>query len=148
MYTRGRFLSRISPFDLLEELPQGRRRGFVLEGLALVNDGTEGTLISRRVSDDWYHLRYLTWFEDPQGTAESDNRVTLRANGSPIGENFQTLIVPYIGRRHRIRVWGLIPPLSLFELLYLNNSGFNHTPQVIVSGFRSKYPNALDSEGP
>lgn len=129
-------------------LKAGRRRGFILRGQALANDGTEVLLISRRLSEDYYHLRYLTFFDDAGLGQESDNRVIIRANGSPIGEYFTVLILPYIGKRHLIQLSGVAPPLSLFEVSYLNNGGLNHTPELVITGFRSHSPDGLDVEGP
>jgi len=131
-----------------EPPPAGRRRGFIFRGQALSNDGTETVLISRRLSEDYYHLRYLTFFDDAGLGLESDNRVVIRANGSPIGEYFTVLIVPYIGKRHLIQLAGVAPPLSLFEVLYLNNGGLNHTPELVITGFRSHTSTGLDAEGP
>lgn len=148
MYTRGRFLSRISPYGLMEEPPVGRRRGFILRGQALSNDGAETILISKRLSEDWYHLRFLTFFDDPNVVQESDNRLIIRANGSPLGEFYTVLILPYIGKRHLIDVRDVAPPLSLFEVLYLNNGGVNHTPELVITGFRSHSADELDAEGP
>lgn len=132
----------------MEEPPIGRRRGFILRGQTLANNGTEVTLISARLSEDWYHLRFLTFFDDAGLTEESNNQVIIRANGSPLGEFYTVLILPYIGKRHLIDVREVAPPLSLLEVLYLNNGGNNHTPELVLTGFRSHGPDELDAEGP
>lgn len=149
MYTRGRFLSRINPYGLLEEPPQGRRRGFILRGHNVLTNGVDNVALSRQLGPDWYHFRFLSFFDDTGTAYPMTARFVARANGALVGEYFTNLILPYIGKRHLIDFEAIVPPSSLFEVRwFLNNGAADQQPELVLTGYLSRYPNRLDSEDP